>query len=295
MIIHIAHSPDADDHFFFWALKTKCIDGDGLEFSFQAYDTAQLNRYALEGTFDVIAISAAMYPALRNCYEILPYGASVGRNYGPVVVAKKALCVEDLNGLHIGIPGLTTTAASLLRLVVPQAFFIEIPIEPFDLGFHALERSDIQALLLIHEGQISYKKKNLQLVIDLGKWWQEKTSLPLPLGLNVIRRDFGEQLITRVSRVIGNSIRYALDHSEEALEYLLQLNKARDTTLDSVEQMRKYLSMYANEEDSNGLDENVVLAMERLFSMIDGQDSRVDSPTSPPATPTKNIQGSPVH
>ncbi|MCC6221225.1 MAG: ABC transporter substrate-binding protein [Deltaproteobacteria bacterium] len=268
-MITIAHSPDTDDFFLFWAIARQKIDLKGLNFQFSQHDTRILNRLAANCSHDVVAISLAAYPMVRENYLILPHGASIGRGYGPVLVSKLLFPIESINDMRVGIPGDTTTAAAVLRELAPDVKTVEYSIEPFNVGFSALERQEIDALLLIHEGQISYGRRNLNLIVDLGKWWCEKTGLPLPLGVNAIRKDLGPELISKVSFVLRASIKYALEHKQDVLRDLVGINLQRNADVSDHKQICQYLDMYAN-RDSLELTEDCKRAISLLIAKLTG-------------------------
>src|SRR4051794_29671954 len=202
--VALAYSADADDAFMFHAIRAGLIDTGGFSFTHWRGDTAALNRLALGETVaagapptapDVIAISAGVYPRVAARYQLLPHGASVGRGFGPVVVARQPMEAAALAGRRVGIPGLTTTAWLVLRLIQPAAIPVEIPIVPFARIFEALEAGEVDAALLIHEGRLLYRDRGLHKVVDLGEWWLGAAGLPLPLGVNVIRRGLGADRI----------------------------------------------------------------------------------------------------
>lgn len=244
MKIRCAISPDADDLFMFRALMLGLVDQDGLDFEIGTADTDALNRLASgRAETDVNAVSVAWYPHIAEHWQMLPHGGSVGRGYGPVVVAPRPLTVGELRGLRIAVPGLTTTARLVLGLVT--AFEpVVVPIVPPERVFHALAEGRVDAALLIHEGRLTFQDHGLHAVLDIGRWWQEETGLPLPLGGNVIRRGLGPGLIARASAVIRASIRHALEHREQAIAWLL----SRGGVLKSPEQVDRYLAMYANDD-----------------------------------------------
>ena len=254
-MISVAHSPDSDDIFMFWAIAQNIIDTQGLTFTFTDLDTASLNAEALAGTYDVTAISTAIYPQIRDTHYILPHGASVGRNYGPVVVAKSDLSIENLSTSKVGVPGMSTTAVKVLQLLSSPCDLIEYSIEPYEAAFSLLENNTVDALLLIHEGQIAYKQRGYKLIADLGKWWSKETSLPLPLGVNTIKKSLGQETITKASSVIQNSIRYSIENRKHLLA---NLESHTDVDLD------KYLSMYAN-NDTLSMRDDVTTAIRKLL------------------------------
>lgn len=264
MHINIAHSPDADDYFLFWALRKSLIDKKGFTFSFAEKDTQELNAACVDKQFDICAISLATYPLVSNDYFILPFGSSVGRNFGPVIIAKKNIQLEMLNDLKVGIPGRNTTAALLFKNIAPGANTIEIPIRPYNAVFEALEEGSIDAAVVIHEGQIDYSSKNCKLLLDLGKWWFGKYKLPIPLGINVIKSSYPEKIVKDLSFLVRDSIEYALINKQQLLAELFEFSQKRTSKLGTIEQLDKYLSMYAN-EDSLELKADCDLAIQKLL------------------------------
>ncbi len=239
MKIRIAHSPDSDDAFMFYPLVKGLIDTEGFEIEHVLADIETLNRAALEGKYEISAISFHAYPYVADKYLVLPSGGSVGDGYGPVVVAKEPL--ESLKGKRIAVPGTLTTAFLTLRLYEPDFEHVVIP---FDRILDAVEEGKVDAGLVIHEGQLTYKDRGLHSVVDLGKWWKEKTGLPLPLGCNVVRKDLGKEVIKRIERLMRKSVEYALKEREKALSYAVDF--ARDLKED-VNRTEKFVSMYVNE------------------------------------------------
>ncbi len=238
MRIRIAHSPDSDDAFMFYALTAGKIDTEGLEIEHVLADIETLNREALKGTYEVSAISFHAYPYVADKYLVLPSGGSVGEGYGPIVVAKEHL--EDLRGKRVAIPGRLTTAYLVLKLYEPD--FEEV-LFPFDKVLDAVVDGIVDAGLVIHEGQLSYQDRGLKKVVDLGQWWMEKTNLVLPLGGNIIRKDLGVEIIRKMERLMRRSIEYALQHREEALSFAREY--ARDIKEDT-ERTNRFVSMYVN-------------------------------------------------
>ncbi len=252
--ISLAYSADADDAFMFHAVRAGLIDTGGFSFTHWRGDTAALNRLALGEPVaggapatapDVIAISAGVYPRVAARYQLLPHGASVGRGFGPVVVARREMDPAALAGARVGIPGLTTTAWMVLRLIQPAAVPVEIPIIPFARIFEALEAGEVDAALLIHEGRLLYRDRGLHKVVDLGEWWLTAAGLPLPLGVNVIRRDLGAERIRAVSAVLRESIRFALDHRSDLIA-ALALEDRGEKKLSDPALLDHYLNLYAN-------------------------------------------------
>jgi len=238
MRIRIAHSPDSDDAFMFYALTAGKIDTEGFQIEHVLADIETLNREALRGTYEISAISFHAYPYVADKYWVLPSGGSVGEGYGPIVVSKQAL--NSLKGKRIGVPGKLTTAFLVLKLYEPD--FEEV-VMPFDQILLAVQEGRVDAGLVIHEGQLSYVDKGLKKIVDLGQWWQEKTGLPLPLGCNVVRKDLGTENIRKIERLMKESIRYALEHREEAIEFAREY--ARDIKED-MERTNRFVGMYVN-------------------------------------------------
>ncbi len=238
MRIRIAHSPDSDDAFMFYALTAGKIDTDGFQIEHVLADIETLNREAFKGTYEVSAISFHAYPYVADKYLVLPSGGSVGEGYGPIVVSRQGL--DSLRGKRIAVPGKLTTAYLVLRLYEPD--FEEV-VMPFDQILSAVQESHVDAGLVIHEGQLSYVDKGLKRIVDLGQWWQEKTGLPLPLGCNVVRKDLGQENIRKIERLMKESIRYALEHREEAMAFAR--NYARDIKED-MERINRFVGMYVN-------------------------------------------------
>ena len=218
-VIHVAHSPDSDDAFMFFALATDRIETEGLEYVHELQDIETLNQRALRGELEVTAVSIHAYAHLTERYALLPHGASMGDRYGPRLVARSPVSIDALAGKRIAIPGLLTSAYLALRLRL--ADFVPV-VTPFDDIERAVASGNVEAGLIIHEGQLTYADSGLHLVTDLGEWWFEETGLPLPLGGNVVRKDLGAPLIARISRHLRASIAYGLQHRTEALDHAMQ-------------------------------------------------------------------------
>lgn len=236
--IKLAHSPDSDDAFMFYALATHKLATPGYRYTHVLSDIQALNEAALTETFDVTALSFAAYPSLRDKYVLLDCGASFGENYGPIVVSSKSMKKEDLVGKRIGVPGLKTTAYLTLKLFEPN---FEPVVMAFDKILDAVKNDVVDAGLLIHEGQLLFPKLGMHRVVDLGVWWHEETGLPLPLGGNAVRRALGPELGLQIARTIRDSVEYGLEHREEALNYAMQF--ARDMETDVAD---KFVAMYVN-------------------------------------------------
>jgi 1,4-dihydroxy-6-naphthoate synthase len=239
--ITVAHSPDSDDAFMFYALATNKVRVPGLKFTHTLCDIETLNKKAREGKgfYDVSAISFHAYPYIQENYALLPSGGSVGEGYGPMIIAAKGFSVEEIKTKKIAIPGKLTTAYLALKLFEPN---IETEVVPFDKIMPQVEAGEYEAGLIIHEGQIMYDRHGLHKIVDLGKWWRDKTGLPLPLGGNAIRRSLGKETMAQVSKALKDSIQYGLDHRDEALEYAMQFARDLDRSL-----ANRFVSMYVNE------------------------------------------------
>jgi len=236
--IKLAHSPDSDDAFMFYALATHKLPTPGYKYTHVLADIQSLNDAALSETYDVTAISFAAYPALRDKYILLDCGASFGEGYGPIVVSNKALKPAELAGKRIGVPGLKTSAYLALKLYEPD---FEPIVMPFDKIVDAVQNNLVEAGLLIHEGQLFFPKLGLHRIVDLGVWWQEETGLPLPLGGNAVRRSLGPQVGRQIAKTIRDSVSYGLEHREEALNYAMQFAREMDAELAD-----KFVGMYVN-------------------------------------------------
>jgi 1,4-dihydroxy-6-naphthoate synthase len=235
----LAHSPDSDDAFMFYALATKKIGARDLSFTHRLEDIESLNRKALEGVYDITAISFHAYPYLEDKYVLLPSGASFGDRYGPVVVSRAHLDSGSLKGKHVAIPGKMTTAYLALQLYEPR---VEAVVTPFDQILDTVARGEVDAGVVIHEGQLTYSATGLRKVVDLGEWWYQLTKLPLPLGGNAIRRTLDSQTQRAVAALLKESIQYSLHHREEALSYAQQFSRGLDAlTAD------RFVSMYVND------------------------------------------------
>ena len=237
--ITVAHSPDSDDAFMFYGLATNKLDTGSLRFTHVLEDIQTLNEKAMRGVYDVTAISFHAYAYISDKYALLPHGASIGDNYGPIVVAREKFKPEELASLKIAVPGKLTSAFLALSIHTPD---FKYEIVPFDKIIEAVQQGRCDAGLLIHEGQLFYQSLGLHKVLDLGEWWHERTTLPLPMGGNVIRRDLGADVISQVSKCLRDSIRYSLDNRADALEYAMQF--ARDMEPELAD---RFVGMWVNE------------------------------------------------
>ncbi|HEX6048546.1 MAG TPA: MqnA/MqnD/SBP family protein, partial [Gemmatimonadaceae bacterium] len=225
--IHVAHSPDSDDAFMFYALAQGKIDTEGLTYVHELQDIETLNQRALRAELEVTAVSIHAYAYLADRYALLPHGASIGDRYGPRLVARAPMSRADIRGRRIAIPGPLTSAYLALRLYEPD--FEAVP-TPFDRIEDAVVEGQVDLGLLIHEGQLTFGERGLHLIADMGEWWFQETGLPLPLGGNVVRKDLGPELTRKISRHLRDSIAYGLDHRTGALDHAMQY--ARGLTRD---------------------------------------------------------------
>ena len=237
--ITVAHSPDSDDAFMFYGLATNKLETNGLRFEHTLKDIQTLNEDATKGVYDVTAISFHAYAYVADKYALLPHGASIGDNYGPIVVAKDQRDASEIGSMKIAIPGELTSAFLALRIYNPDFEYVVVP---FDEIIETVQRGETDAGLLIHEGQLFYNQMGLNKVLDLGEWWHEKTGLPLPMGGNVIRRDLGKDLMRQVSKHLHQSIVYSMDNREDALAYAMQF--ARDMQPELAD---RFVAMWVND------------------------------------------------
>src|SRR5687768_1023998 len=237
--ITVAHSPDSDDAFMFYGLATNKLETDGLKFEHTLKDIQSLNEAAKEGVYDVTAISFHAYAYVADRYALLPHGASIGDKYGPILVSKEPRSPDEIGNMKIAVPGELTSAFLALRLFNST---FEYEVRPFDEIMAAVEKGEVDAGLLIHEGQLYYKERGLDKVLDLGEWWHEKTGLPLPMGGNAIKRELGPDLMKQVSRHLHRSIMYSLENREDALQYAMQF--ARDMAPEVAD---RFVAMWVND------------------------------------------------
>jgi 1,4-dihydroxy-6-naphthoate synthase len=239
MKIRLAHSPDSDDAFMFYGLASGHVPSPGFELEHVLSDIETLNRAAFTGTYEITAVSFHAYAHLTDRYLLLPHGASMGDNYGPIVVARQD-GPSSLNGVRVAIPGTLTTAFLALRLFHPD---VQYSVVPFDQIQDRVRAGEVEAGLLIHEGQLTYADEGLKKIVDLGEWWAERTGgLPLPLGGNVIRRDLGSSTIRTLSTLLHDSIAYALAHRQEAVQHAMQFGRGLDRASTD-----RFVGMYVND------------------------------------------------
>jgi 1,4-dihydroxy-6-naphthoate synthase len=264
--IRVAFSPDSDDAFMFWALLSGKVDAEGLKFVAERADTEALNARAGAADIDVVAVSIARWPAIARDYLLLPHGMSVGRGYGPVLVAASGYRGdrESLEAARIAVPGLNTTACLILRLLLPRFEAVVVPISPYGRVFQAVREREVEAALVIHEGRLTYEREGMARLLDIGEEWQALTGLPLPLGGNAIRRGLGSERIANVSRLCRASIAWALAHRETVMDALLVEESRPEVGLDRAT-LDRYLGMYAN-EDSLDAGADVRAAIDEMYT-----------------------------
>ncbi len=235
----IAHSPDSDDAFMFYALATRKLRPRGLKLEHHLEDIQTLNKKAGEGIYEITAISIAAYPYVKDRYRLFSTGGSIGDGYGPLVVAARPYAMEELKGKRIAVPGELTSAYLALRLLEPD---FEPTVVPFDRILDAVKNGEADAGLIIHEGQLTFDRVGLHRIVDLGRWWLQQEKLPLPMGAVAVRRDMPEHQQEEMQRLIRRSVEYAMEHREEALQYALQFGRDLDQPLAD-----KFVGMWVNE------------------------------------------------
>ena len=273
MLIRIGHSPDPDDAFMFYALTAGKVKVEGIEVQHVLEDIESLNRRARSGELEVTAVSAATYVMVHEQYRMMDPGASMGKGYGPILVSREPVAREDLEKKVVAIPGSHTTAALLLRIYVGDPPIIEVA---FDKIPKAVLEGQADLGLLIHEGQITHQQMGLRKVLDMGQEWERESGLPLPLGINVMRRELGEVVHRRLSQALRDSIDYAYAHLDEALEYAMRYGRGIDK-----ETCRKFVLMYVNDYTTR-LGPDGKAALERLYSLAH---ARKLIPAIPPVDP----------
>ncbi len=256
MRIRVGHSPDPDDAFMFWALTTDLVDTRGFEFEQVLADIQTLNQWARAGRLEVTALSLAAYPFVQEDYALLSHGASVGSGYGPVVVAREALEIDAVRDVEFVVPGALTTAFLVLRLVLGEFRYRELPFEEIP---DEVASGRAEAGLLIHESQLTFSDQGLHKVLDLGEWWLLETGLPLPLGVNTVRRDVGAERLGALSDVLREAIRCGLDNRADALEYALQFGRGIDAAVAD-----RFIEMYVNDLTEDYGDEGRMAVSELL-------------------------------
>jgi 1,4-dihydroxy-6-naphthoate synthase len=257
MLIRVGFSADPDDAFMFWGLASGTVDPRGFEFEPVLEDTQTLNEWSLEGRLEVTAVSLATYPLVQDRYFLLPHGGSMGSGYGPIVVARKKLSLDELHHTEIAVPGKLTTAFLVLKMALGGDF--DCRVLPSDEILPAVASGDASAGLLIHEEMLTYLDFDLEKCLDLGEWWLLETGLPLPLAVNVIRRDLGDAVAREVSSILRQSINAALEHRAEALEYALGFGRGMDS-----ERGDRFIGMYVNKQTQDYGDEGRLAVRELL-------------------------------
>jgi 5,8-dihydroxy-2-naphthoate synthase len=268
MVIRVGFSADPDDAFMFWGLASGTVDPRGFQFEPVIEDIQTLNEWALEGRLEVTAMSLATYPLVHERYALLPHGASIGSGYGPIVVAKERLTLDELRETEIVIPGTLTTAFLVLKLALGDGFPYRVL--PFDEIQPEVAAGRARAGLLIHEGQLTYRDEGLEKCLELGEWWLLETGLPLPLGVNTVRRDIGDESVRAVSAVLRESIDASLANRDQALDYALGFGRGMD-----VERGDRFINMYVNELTQDYGDEGRQ-AVRELLSRAHGSDVSVE-------------------
>jgi len=238
--ITVGHTPDMDDAFMFYAVATGALPANGLRFKHVVEDIQTLNRLAQAAELDMTAISAASYPSLAKDYWIVSVGSSVGQGYGPLVISTTPKSPKELEGRRIAVPGLQTTAYLLLRLAVPQFVPVEMPFSQIP---EAVLKGEVEAGLVIHEWQLTYRDAGLLPVLDLGVWWQQRTKLPIPLGLNAVKKSLGRSTAMQAAALLRDSILYAFAHQDDAVAYAMRYGRGTDPA-----RARQFVGMYVNEE-----------------------------------------------
>lgn len=237
--LRLGHSPDPDDAFMFYALAKGYIETNDLHFEHILQDIETLNRRAMRGELDITALSVHAYAHVCDRYALLACGASVGERYGPLLVAREPMALADIRRCRVAVPGTLTTAFLALRLAVGDFPYVVLP---FDQILEAVQGGEAEAGLIIHEGQLTYERQALHKVVDLGEWWFGEAGMPLPLGVNAVRKDLGRPLMERVARLVRASIDYGLAHRAEAVRYALAYARDMDERLAD-----RFVSMYVND------------------------------------------------
>ncbi len=253
-----AHSPDSDDAFMFYALATRKIRSSKVTFRHVLEDIETLNRKAVEGLYELSAISYHAYPYVADKYVVMASGSSIGDGYGPMLVAIRPMEMDDLKGKKIAIPGTMTSAYLALKLFEPDFTAVVVP---FDKILDAVRERTVDAGLIIHEAQLTYSRTGFHRVVDLGRWWKGKYNLPLPLGCNILLRSLSDEVKSECCRMMRESIQYALDNHDEALSYALQFARDMDPQL-----AQKFVGMYVNHHTLD-CGEDVPVAAQKLIDM----------------------------
>jgi 1,4-dihydroxy-6-naphthoate synthase len=237
--ISLAHSPDSDDAFMFYGLAAGHVASEGLEVVHSLQDIQTLNEEARRGVHEVTAISFHAYPYVADKYALMPCGGSIGDGYGPLLVAREGIAPGDVAGRTVAVPGTLTTAYLALKLFAPG---VSTRVVPFDRILDEVGEGRAEVGLIIHEGQLTFGGHGLSKVVDLGAWWKHETGLPLPLGGNAVRRDLGPELMARLTRLVRETVRYSLDHREEALAHAMRYARGMERGIAD-----RFVGMWVNE------------------------------------------------
>jgi len=237
--IRFGHSPDPDDAFMFYAIAKDKINTQGLAIDHVVEDIESLNQRALKAELEATAVSVHAYAYLTNLYSVMRAGASIGDKYGPIIVSKKPMKASELSGKIVAIPGILTTAALVLKLFKKD---VETQIVPFDKILDYVAEGKVDAGVVIHEGQLTYGDKKLHKIVDLGEWWWKKTKLPLPLGVDVVRKDLGKDKVRKISKIFKESIVHGLENRKPALDYAIKFGRGLKPDLND-----KFVGMYVND------------------------------------------------
>jgi 1,4-dihydroxy-6-naphthoate synthase len=253
-----AHSPDSDDAFMFYGLATRKVRSARVVFRHVLSDIETLNRKAMEGVYDLSAISYHAYPYVADKYVLMASGSSVGDGYGPMIVATRPMEPEEVKGRKIAVPGTLTTAFLALKIFEPD---FEPVVVPFDRILESVQNGAADAGLIIHEAQLTYNRSGFHRVLDMGKWWKDKFGMPLPLGGNVLLRSLADDVKSECCRMMRESIQYALDNHAEALEYAMQFARDMEPRL-----AEKFIGMYVNDYTVDA-GEVIPKAVQKLLDM----------------------------
>ncbi len=239
MKISLAHSPDSDDAFMFYGLASGLVSADGLEIQHTLTDIETLNRHAMEGRHEVTAISFAAYPYLTDIYALMPCGGSIGDGYGPLLVARQVMPLSEIASREVAVPGLLTSACLALKVFAPG---VRTRVVPFDRILDEVGAGRADVGLIIHEGQLTYAGQGLVKLLDLGAWWKRETGLPLPLGGNAVRRDLGNEMMARLTRLVRETVKFSLTHRQDALAHAMRFARGMEAAIAD-----RFVGMWVNE------------------------------------------------
>jgi len=239
MKISLAHSPDSDDAFMFYGLASGLVSADGLEIQHTLTDIETLNRDAMQGRHEVTAISFAAYPYLTDIYALMPCGGSIGDGYGPLLVARQVMPLSEIASREVAVPGLLTSACLALKVFAPG---VRTRVVPFDRILDEVGAGRADVGLIIHEGQLTYAGQGLVKLLDLGAWWKRETGLPLPLGGNAVRRDLGNEMMARLTRLVRETVKFSLTHRQDALAHAMRFARGMEAAIAD-----RFVGMWVNE------------------------------------------------